>query len=102
VTVTARDDGWLRTHDDVRGAVCGEARRLGARAYVVPLRTDSHAMAERKVGKLGSYAVTLERFGMRPLSEASAYSLPVPEDRILQHVRTMVQGAARAAEEKRR
>lgn len=100
--ITARDDGWLRTHDDVRGAVCGEAERLGAHASVAPMRSDAGAMTERKVGKLGTYCVTLERFGLRALSEASAYSLPVPEDRILQHVRTMVHGAARAAEEKQR
>jgi hypothetical protein len=90
--IALRDDGWCRTHDEAEAALRGECDRLGARLFVY--RT---GQGERFRG----YTVTLERWGQRPLSQASTYGVPCPADSLLGHVRTMVVGAASAAEKER-
>lgn len=98
MNVTARDDGWLRTHDDMRAAIQCEADRLGARAKVERLRD----LNEKHVEKLGTYSLTLERVGLDPITIASAYGLPAPEKQIIASVRETITKAARAAEDTRR
>ena len=72
------------------------ARLIGsARARCHRSRSNS---SERHVERQGSYVLTLERFGQRPLTIGSAYSLPALEDKIIGHVRSVVEQAARAAE----
>lgn len=88
MTVTARDDGMVWTHDDAACALRGEADRLGARVAIE--RTGQGERFRR-------YAVTLARWGQRPLSMGSTYGVPCPVSNLLEHVRTMVKGAADAA-----
>ena len=90
--ITASDDNTLRTHDDVTALLRGECDRLGARVTIERIK------GERRGDKFGRYVVVLERFGQRPLSSAAAYSVPCAADKLVEHVQTMVQGAAAQAE----
>lgn len=90
--ITVRDDNVLRTHDEAQNALRGECDRLGARVEIDVIR------GERKGDKFARYVVTLERFGQRPLSSAAVYSVPCAADKLLEHVQTMVKGAAAQAE----
>lgn len=89
--ITVRDDGLCRTHDEAECALRGEADRLGAR--VVLERTGQGERFRR-------YVATLDRWGHRPLSVASTYGVPCPASNLLEHMRTMVKGAAEAAASK--
>lgn len=88
--ISLRDDGWARSHDEAIAALRGECDRLGAR-----LTIERSSQGER----FRRYIVTLERWGQRPLSSASVYGVPCPADSLVDHVRTMVKGAASAAEQ---
>lgn len=90
--ITQRDDGWLRTHDEVQNALRGECDRLGARI------TFERVRGERKGEKFGRYVVVLERFGQRPLSAAAAYGVPCDERGMIEQIQSMVRGAAIQAE----
>lgn len=92
MTATVRDDNVLRSHDDVRAALRSECDRLGARVTFARLSADSAGERHAR------YTVVLERFGRRPLSAASVYGVPCVASTMLEHVRTMVKGAATQAE----
>lgn len=94
VRVTARDDEWLRTHDEAQA--CLRYAATGARVRF--WRPTPKDFTERTSDKTCSYSVELERLGAEPLVVLGAYALPCHAARLAANVRERLeQGAARAA-----
>lgn len=92
MTITIRDDGLVRSHDEAASVLRGECDRLGARLVIE--RTPQGERFRR-------YEITLDRWGRRPLSGVATYGVPCPAENLASHVRTLVRGAVDAAAKER-
>lgn len=69
--ITAPDDGWVRTHDEV-----GELLRYavpGAQVKLSPVALPGNAHGNARARR---YQITVRRIGREPLPTADTYTLP--------------------------
>ena len=89
--ITAPDDGWLRTHDEVRElltyAVPGAAVTLSPVA--IPGTAAGNARARR-------YQIAVRRIGRAPLPTADTYTLPCLAEPLARRARELADHAMTA------
>jgi hypothetical protein len=89
--ITARDDGWARTHEDVeqllRYAVPGA--KVLFEPVAKPGSTERNAGARR-------YRVSVPRIGRDPIETADIYTLPVRVEPMARRVRELADYALTA------
>lgn len=89
--VTARDDGWAHTHDDVeqllRYAVPGAS--VSFDRVALPGSTARAEGARR-------YRVTVPRVGAEPIETVDLYTLPVLAEPLARRIRELADRALRA------
>jgi len=82
MTLTTRDDGVCRTHDEARDLLAGVA--AGARLHL-----------QRKTARSAGYELHVRRWGAPTVCVVGSYTLPAPADRLAANAREQLERATR-------
>lgn len=89
--ITARDDGWARTHEDVEQLL--RYAVPGARVTTAPVHLPGTLEAAASVRR---YEIRIDRVGRDPVTSAHIYSLPVHAGDLAASARRAADAAMRA------